>query len=30
LRTLRLYAHEIGYVGVELSTEAERHMSQRS
>src|SRR5215510_11136542 len=30
LRTLRLYAHEIGYV-VELSTEAERHMmSQRS
>jgi hypothetical protein len=26
-----LYAHEIGYVGVELSTEAERHMmSQRS
>src|SRR4030095_16539991 len=31
LRTLRLYAREIGYVGVELSTEAERHMmSQRS
>src|SRR5262245_53093994 len=31
LRTLRLYAHEIGYIGVELSTEAERHMmSQRS